>query len=68
MLRDDQFYLNFIRHHPEIGRRTAKIDISDLERSKGLFVAITWSDLEDILYVGDDKGKLASVKAESATR
>ncbi len=51
--RDSDFNLRFIQSNPSYETKTAKISIRDFHDAPKLFVAFTWSEKENTIYVGD---------------
>ncbi len=62
--RDYEFNLKFIQSNPNYGTKIAKINIQEFIASKELFIAFTWSEKENILYVGDrERGILRKARS-----
>ena len=62
--RDSSFYLRFIQSNPNYKTRIAKINIRDLHNAPKLFVAFTWSQEGNTIYVGEyGRGELRSAKS-----
>jgi hypothetical protein len=58
--RDSGFNLRFIQSNPSCETKIAEINIRDLHNAPKLFVAFTWSEKENTIYVGDYRGELRS--------
>lgn len=67
LIREGYFNLLFYHFSPKLGIRIASLDVDKLSKAKGLYVAVTWSETESCLYVGDIERKvgLLSARAES---
>lgn len=62
--RDSDFNLRFIQSNPNYETKIAKINIQDFHNAPRLFVAFTWSEKENSIYVREyRKGKLRSAKS-----
>jgi hypothetical protein len=62
--RDPNFNLRFIQGNPNYETRVAQINIRDFRNASKLFIAFTWSDKENAIYVGEyGRGKLWSAKS-----
>lgn len=63
--RDKNFDLVFTHWNTKTGIQVAKVNIREFNADKGLFIALTWSEKENYLYVGEEGGlNLKSSKAE----
>jgi len=63
--RDKNLELVFTHWNIKAGIRVAKVNIRGLNADKGLFIALTWSEKESYLYVGEEGGlNLKSSKAK----
>ena len=51
--RDSDFYLRFIQSNPNYETKIAKINIRDFRKASKLFIAFTWSERENAIYVGE---------------
>lgn len=61
--RDPDFNLGFIQSNPNYETKIAKINIGDFYNAPKLFVAFTWSEKENTIYVGDYRSELRSTKS-----
>lgn len=62
--RDSGFNLRFIQSNPSYETKIAKVNIRDFYNASKLFVAFTWSEKENTIYVGDYRSnKLKSAKS-----
>ncbi len=62
--RDSDFNLRFIQSNPNYRTKIAKINIQDFRNTPKLFVAFTWSEKENAIYVGEyRKGELKNAKS-----
>ena len=62
--RDPDFNLRFIQSNPNYKTKIVKVNIQDFHNVPKLFVAITWSEGENAIYVGECGGnKLRSAKS-----
>jgi len=62
--RDSDFCLKFIQSNPDRGTKIAKINIQDFRNALKLFIALTWSEGGNVLYVGRCGGnELRSAKS-----
>ncbi len=50
--RDPNFNLRFIQSNPNYKTKVAQINIQDFRNAPKLFIAFTWSDKENTIYVG----------------
>lgn len=63
--RDENFDLISTHWNTRTGIRMAKVNIREFNDDMGLFIALTWSEKENYLYVGEKGGlNLKSNKAE----
>lgn len=63
--RDKNFELVFTHWNIRTGIKIAKVNVRQLDIDRGLFIALTWSEKENNLYVGEVGGSdLKSSKAE----
>lgn len=63
--RDKNCDLIFTHWNIKTGIRMATVNIREFNADKGLFIALTWSEKENSLYVGEEGGSnLKSSKAE----
>jgi len=62
--RDPNFNLRFIQSNLNYKTRIAEINIREFRNAPKLFIAFTWSERENIIYVGEyGKGNLKSAKS-----
>ena len=61
--RAPDFSLRFIQSSPNCETKIAKIDIRDFHDAPKLFVAFTWSEKENTIYVGGYRSELGSAKS-----
>lgn len=61
--RDSDFNLRFIQSNPNYKTKIAKINIRDFLSVPKLFIAFTWSEKENAIYVGDYKSDLRSARS-----
>jgi len=61
--RNSDFDLRFIQSNPNYNTKIARINIRDFCGSKKLFIAFTWSEKENTIYVGDYENELRSTKS-----
>ena len=65
LYRDNQLNLTFEHLSTKIGIREAKVNLGIFGSPQELFIALTWSEKEDYLYVGEpNKSNLITSKAE----
>lgn len=63
--RDSNFNLRFIQSNPNYETKIAKVNIQDFRNALKLYIAFTWSEKENTLYVGEfRKGELRSAKSK----
>lgn len=53
--RDPNFNLRFIQSNPNYQTKIAEVNIKDFHNAPKLFIAFTWSQEENTIYVGDYK-------------
>ncbi|MDY6896119.1 MAG: hypothetical protein SVO01_12015 [Thermotogota bacterium] len=61
--RDPSFNLRFIQSNPNYKTKIAEINIRDFHNAPKLFIAFTWSEKENAIYVGDYREELRSAKS-----
>lgn len=62
--RDPNFSLRFIQSNPNYKTKIAQINIQALCNAPKLFIAFTWSEEENVIYVGEyRKGEFRSAKS-----
>mgnify|MGYP000029317915 CR=1 FL=1 len=62
--RDSDFYLRFIQSNPNYKTKIAKINIRDFRNAPNLYIAFTWSEKENVIYVGEyRRSELRSAKS-----
>jgi hypothetical protein len=61
--RDDGLNLRFAQSNPNYDTKIAKINIREFRDSKKLFIAFTWSEKENMIYVGGYENELKSSKS-----
>ena len=61
--REPDFNLRFIQSNPNYGTKIAEINIRDFRNAPKLFIAFTWSEKENIIYVGDYRSELRGAKS-----
>jgi hypothetical protein len=69
--RRNQGELVFMRGRPHAPTRIARYTVADPASVKQLFVAMTWSPAQDVLYVGDGRSRgpatAIAIEAENIT-
>jgi hypothetical protein len=61
--RDSDFNLRFIQSSPNYETKIAKINIRDFHNAPKLFVALTWSEKGNTIYVGNYRNERRSAKS-----
>lgn len=62
--RDSNFFLKFIQSNPNYKTKIVKMNIRDFYNVSSLYIALTWSEKENAIYVGEYGGsKLRSSKS-----
>lgn len=68
LIREGYFNLLFYHFSPKLGIRIASLDVSKLSKAKGLYVAVTWSEIESCIYIGDREGKVGLLSARAKSQ